>query len=147
MTSNPGILYRAAACIICFALFVVSAPAQSTELSNDKLTLTVAAIGGKFTKISLREGDGISPIAANGHFLALDGFGAASDEEQALGMPFHGEANRREMKVVASNASGPIRVLTMQSSLPLAQETLTRTIQLADGENIIYVTSQLESLL
>ena len=41
--------------------------------------------------------------------------------EQALGMPFHGEANRREMKVVASNTSGPVRVLTLQSTLPLAR--------------------------
>jgi hypothetical protein len=117
------------------------------ELSNDKLTLTVAAMGGKFTKLVMREGDGTSPIHTIGHFLALDGFGAASEEEQALGMPFHGEANRREMKVVASNTSGPVRVLTLQSTLPLAQETLTRTMQLIDGENIVYVTSQLESAL
>jgi hypothetical protein len=38
-------------------------------------------------------------------------------------------------------------VLTLQSTLPLAQETLTRTMQLIDGENIVYVTSQLESAL
>jgi hypothetical protein len=137
--------------VVCFVLSAVCALAQTAEpamdLSNDKLTLTVAAMGGKFTKLVMREGDGTSPIHTIGHFLALDGFGAASEEEQALGMPFHGEANRREMKVVASNTSGPVRVLTLQSTLPLAQETLTRTMQLVDGENIVYVTSQLESAL
>jgi len=35
----------------------------------------------------------------------------------------------------------------MQSVLPLAQETLTRTIEAADGESVIYVTSRLESAL
>jgi hypothetical protein len=35
----------------------------------------------------------------------------------------------------------------MQTSLPLAQETLVRTLQLADGENVVYVTSQLENLV
>jgi len=137
--------------VVCFVLAAVCALAQTAapamDLSNDKLTLTVAAMGGKFTKLVMREGDGTNPIHTIGHFLALDGFGAASDEEQALGMPFHGEANRREMKVVASNTSGPVRVLTLQSTLPLAQETLTRTMQLVDGENIVYVTSQLESAL
>ena len=137
--------------VVCFVLSAVYALAQTAapgmDLSNDKLTLTVAAMGGKFTKLVMREGDGTSPIHTIGHFLALDGFGAASEEEQALGMPFHGEANRREMKVVASNTSGPVRVLTLQSTLPLAQETLTRTMQLVDGENIVYVTSQLESAL
>ena len=139
------------AAVVCFVLSAVCALAQTAapgmDLSNDKLTLTVAAMGGKFTTLVMREGDGTSPIHTIGHFLALDGFGAASEEEQALGMPFHGEANRREMKVVASNTSGPVRVLTLQSTLPLAQETLTRTMQLVDGENIVYVTSQLESAL
>jgi hypothetical protein len=40
-----------------------------------------------------------------------------------------------------------MRLITMQSVLPLAQETLTRTVEAADGENIFYVTSRLESAL
>jgi hypothetical protein len=82
-----------------------------------------------------------------GHFLALDGFGAPSDQERALGMPFHGEASRQPVKIIAKRDSGPVHLITMLSVLPLAQETLTRTVEAADGENVIYVTSRLESAL
>ena len=121
--------------------------AQSMELTNDRLSLTIGLTGGKFTKLLLRDGEAVSPIATIGHFLALDGFGAASEQEQALGMPFHGEANRQVMKVIASHEAGPVHLVTLQSKLPLAQEILTRTFQMADGESVVYVTSQLESLL
>ena len=148
MTNTRGVLACFVLTVVCALAQTAAPPAAPTiDLSNDKLTLSVSAMGGKFTKLTLRDGDGLSPIHAIGHFLALDGFGAASEEEQALGIPFHGEANRREMKVVASNTSGRTRVLTLQSTLPIAQETLTRTMQLTEGENIVYVTSQLESAL
>ena len=117
-------------------------------LSNDKLELTIGTTGGRFMKLLLRGAAPLSPLASpNGHFLALDGFGAASEQEQALGMPFHGEANRQMIKVIAVPAAGPAHTIRWQSSLPLAQETLTRTVEMADGENVVYVTSQLESAL
>ncbi len=40
-----------------------------------------------------------------------------------------------------------MRSVTLQIVLQLAQETLTRTIEVADGENVVYVTSELESAL
>ena len=116
-------------------------------LANDKLQLAIGTTGGRFSKIVLRDEEQLSPLAAIGHFLALDGFGAPSDQERALGMPFHGEASRQPVKIIAMRDSGPMRLITMQSVLPLAQETLTRTVEAADGENIIYVTSRLESAL
>ena len=139
---------------VCFGLLLVSVgpvPAQQAQssivLGNDKLELTISTTGGRFSKLVLRDGEPLSPIATIGHFLALDGFGAPSEQEQSLGMPFHGEANRQTIKVVASHDAGPVHLITMQSALPLAQETLTRTVQVADGESVIYVTSQLESAL
>ena len=116
-------------------------------LANDKLELTIGSTGGRFSKLVMREGQPLSPIASIGHFLALDGFGAPSEQEQALGMPFHGEANRQAVRIVATHDSGPVHLVTMESMLPLAQETLTRTVEIADGENVIYVTSELESAL
>ena len=93
----------------------------------------------------LRDGDPLSPLAAMGHFLALDGFGSPSEQEHALGMPFHGEASKQRVKIVARQDSGSTHILTVESVLPLAQETLTRTIEATNGENVIYVTSRLES--
>ncbi len=123
------------------------APQPSVTLANDKLQLTIGLNGGRFLRLELRQGDPISPLAAMGHFLALDGFGTPSEEERAAGMPGHGEANRVPVKVISSNEAGPVRSVTLQSQLPLAQETLTRTVEIAGGENVVYVTSELESAL
>ena len=105
--------------VIVLASFVPSVLAQQARpvvLANDKLAFTVSPTGGRFNKIVMKDGDSISPIAAIGHFLALDGFGAPSAEEQALGMPFHGEANRRSFEVIATNGSTPPRLVSPQSS-------------------------------
>jgi len=127
---------------------LLAAQPASTVLANDKLELTISLTGGTFTKLLIRQGEPLSPLAAPlGHFLALDGFGAPSAEEGAAGMPFHGEASRASAKVVARRESGPVRSVTLQLSLPLAQETLTRTVEMADGENVVYVTSELASAI
>jgi hypothetical protein len=116
-------------------------------VANARIEVTVGLRGAPLLRVVLRQGEPLSPLATMGHFLALDGFGGPSAEEQAAGMPFHGEASRLPMKVTASSDSGPLRSLTLQGSLPLAQETLTRTVELAEGENVVYVTSELESAL
>ena len=134
-----------------FLLFTIEGSAQQAPrppamvLANDRLELTVQGAGGTFSKLLLRDGEPVSPLASIGHFLALDGFGAPSQQEQAAGMPFHGEASKQIFKLVESQSSGPVRSLVLQATLPLAQEKLTRTIEMMDGENVVYVTSDLES--
>jgi len=116
-------------------------------LANDKLELTIGTAAGRFSRLVLRDGEPLSPFAAMGHFLALDGFGTPSSEERAAGMANHGEAGQIPAKVIARQESGPVRSVTFQLWLPLAQETLTRTVEMAGGENVVYVTSELESAI
>jgi len=116
-------------------------------LSNDKIELTTLANGGGFAKLMLRDGDPISPFGAVRHTLALDGFGAPSPEEAAQGMPFHGEVSGQTFKILANHETGPLHSVVLQTVLPLAQEIFTRTIELPDGENVVRVTSDLDSLL
>ena len=116
-------------------------------LANDKLELTTLANGGSFSKLLLRGEEPLSPFGSATHMLALDGFGAPSPEEAAVGMPFHGEAGRQVFKIVATHESGPVHSLVIEAALTLAQEVFTRTIELADGESVVRVTSRLESLL
>ncbi|HMF76150.1 MAG TPA: hypothetical protein VK604_10855 [Bryobacteraceae bacterium] len=127
-----------------------SAPANATPplvLANDQLEFSISTMGGKFLKLQLRGSEPLNPFHTIGHFLALDGFGAPSSQEQAAGMPFHGEASRQPVDILSRHDSGPVHSIVMQSFLPLAQEKLTRTIELADGENIIHVSSEVESAL
>ena len=117
------------------------------ELENERLAFTIGLNGGRFLRLVIKDAETLSPFAAMGHFLALDGFGAPSKEEQAAGMPFHGEASRVTAELVSFNPAGAVRSAVLRSRLPLAQEILTRTIEIASTENVVYVTSELESEL
>ena len=136
---------------VCGLLIVMAVPGQQPPrptdlvLTNDRLELTIQGTGGTFAKLLLRDGAPLSPLANMGHFLALDGFGSPSAEERSAGMPFHGETSRQVVKVIASQYSGPVRSIVLESMLPLAQETLTRTVEMVEGENVVYVTSDLQS--
>jgi hypothetical protein len=120
---------------------------KTVVLANDKLALTINLNGATLARVVIKDDPALSPLATMGHFLALDGFGAPSDAEGKAGMPFHGEASHQTFKIIASNDSGKQHTVTMQTTLPLAQETLTRNSQIVDDEKVIYVTSLLESAL
>jgi hypothetical protein len=124
----------------------VQQPPKSIVLANDKIALTIDLTGARLSRVIMNEGPPLSPLASMGHFLALDGFGEASAAESAAGMPFHGEASHQLFRIIG-NGSGKSHLITMQSTLPLAQETLTRTAEMVDGENLVYVTSLLENAL
>lgn len=122
-----------------------SAGAPDIVLGNDTIELTISPTGGTFLKLVLREGEPLSPLAKMGHFLALDGFGAPSAEERTTGMPFHGEASKTAVAATAAKLSGDVRSVTLESRLPLAQEIFTRTVEIVEGESIVYVSSRLAS--
>ncbi len=138
---------------------------QALLLSNDKLELTILAQGGAFANLVLRDdAEKLSPLwnpvrmareagqkppsgFALGHFVCVDGFGPVSREEQAAGMPGHGEAHAQPWQLRSSEKKGSTTTLAFSTSLPLVQELFTRIVRLADGENVIYVESELENLL
>jgi len=131
-------------------------------LRNDRIELTVLTRGATLANLILRDdaeklspywntdralkpnGPLPSPRASSvGHFLCLDGFGAPSEEEAAAGIPFHGEASKQQFETV----SGTVSTIRLKARLPLAQEDITRTITLLDGENVVYVNTEVENLL
>ena len=134
-------------------------------LSNDKLELAILKQGGSIIRVLLQVDAGkINPFGNPemfpnvpeerklqgpqvGHFVCVDGFGAASAEERKAGMPMHGEAHQRPWEVVSSTKQGATTTVTFRAQLPLVHETLVRTLHLVDGENVVYVDSELESHL
>jgi hypothetical protein len=117
-------------------------------LSNDRIELSVARTGAALRNLVLRDDRArLSPLwKSMGHFLCLDGFGAPSKEEDAAGYPFHGEANHERFEIVSSGKSGAVFSLKLAAKLPLAQEAVTRTLQMVDGENVVYIETEVESL-
>lgn len=138
--------------------FSYSVPAQERVLldgrpvfviSNDKLTLNVRSEGGAMVKMVLNDDpDAVNPMHASlGHFVCVDGFGPVSLEERKAGLPMHGEAHRVTWEVVSSERMKGTATVAFSATLPIVQEVLRRTIRMVDGENVVYVESELENLL
>src|SRR5256885_14015538 len=123
-------------------------------LSNDKLEITLTTLGSTLASIVLSEDPAkLNPLwdpvriareqgremtfnGSSGHFVCVDGFGPASPEERSAGMPMHGEAH------VTQFATSPVResngsAVTFTATLPIVQESLTRTYRIVNGENIV----------
>ena len=134
-------------------------------LSNGVVELTVLPLGGVFAAVTLRDDpETVNPLwdalradreagrplrnnGVLGHFACVDGFGPASSQEAKAGMPMHGEAHTLPWSTVSAGRTGKRTQLVQTVLLPRAQQNLTRTIEIADGENVIAVQSRLENLL
>ncbi len=133
--------------MLTMALFLAATP--SVTVANDKLELTVMTDGGALSSLVRKDDPArTNPLwegfggTGRGHFTCVDGFGGGSAEEKAAGLPGHGEAHRLPWQTQADRNK-----LTQTVKLPVVQETLTRTIELVDGESVVYVHNQLESHL
>lgn len=136
----------------------------SVVVSTAKLQFTIMKQGSPLASVTLTDDpEKLSPLwnpmrmarelgrpvaydGGAGHFVCVDGFGSPSSEEKAAGLPFHGEAHT-ETFAVHSARQGSSTVMTLTARLPLTQEKFTRTFRIIDGENVIHVESELESLL
>ena len=135
------------------------------KLTNGKLELITLEKGASFASLTLTEdGEKMNPLwepirmarelgqkgtfgDSIGHFVCVDGFGGTSPEEQAAGLQGHGEAHRQVFQVKSFEKKDGVTTLVLTAELPILRENFTRTIRMADGENVVYVTSRLESLL
>jgi hypothetical protein len=134
-------------------------------LSNDKLELTVLPEGGGMVQLTLAgDAEKVSPLwnpyriareaalnrpmgFARGHFVCLDGFGPASAEERAAGLMNHGEAYTLPWELTSYQKQAGTVTAAFSVTLPLVQERFSRTFRMIDGENVVWVDSELENLL
>ena len=82
-----------------------------------------------------------------GHFVCVDGFGPVSQEEQAAGLPGHGEAHTQPWETRSSEKSRKYRHHNALDQTPAGAGAFHPNIRLVNGENVIYIESQLENLL
>lgn len=117
-------------------------------IANDMLTLTMRSIGGAMVQLFMKDDpDKLNPLDGLGHFVCVDGFGPVSAEERAAGLPGHGEAHRVSWEMRSAEKKDGTLTVRFTATLPLVQETFRRTIRMVDGERVIYIESELESLL
>ena len=133
-------------------------------LANGKLELSITLKGSTLANLVLLDDpQKLSPLwnpirmarelgqkhpfdGGGGHFICVDGFGAPSAEEHAAELPFHGEAHA-QMYAVHSGREGASTAVTLTAMLPIVEEVFTRTFRAVDGENVVSVETELESLL
>ena len=138
---------------------------ESIVLESDVLRLQILTTGGPFVDFILRDDpERLSPMWAPlraaaeagaevraggfvGHFICVDGFGPASAEEREAGLPMHGEAYTLPWTTVSRSKEAGVTSLTQTVELPLAHESLSRTVKLVDGENVVYVHNELSNQL
>jgi hypothetical protein len=137
---------------------------SGTLLDNGRIELVTLDKGGAFVRLTLKEDPKkINPMwdpirmaretrtpsrfgSSLGHFVCVDGFGPASPDEQKAGLQGHGEAHRLAWERTSAGRSGNRLHAAYRVALPLVQEVFTRRVELVDGEQVVYVDSELESL-
>jgi hypothetical protein len=142
-------------------LTVYNRPAVQVE--NGQLEVAILKQGGAMLRIRIQgDAQGISPFGNPelvpsvpdnrklmgpmvGHFVCVDGFGPPSKEEAAAGLPMHGEAYLQPWRQVSAEQAGGITTVRFAVDLPKSQETFTRSLQMVQGESVIYVDSELAS--
>ena len=132
-------------------------------VGNDKLEVAIVKQGGSMLRLQI-QGDpqGISPFGNPelvpgvpdnrklngpmvGHFVCVDGFGPPSKDEAAAGLAMHGEAYLQPWRLVSAEKQAGLVTVKFTVDLPKFQETFARTLQMVDGENVIYIDSELTS--
>ena len=126
---------------------------NEVRLDNGHMRVTLLPNGARISSAILADDKtGLNPLwdpgpkhtaPGIGHFVCLDGFGSPSAEERAAGFPGHGEAVRTPFEVQSQSAES----LVLSTTLPLAQERVTRTFRLPKGGNALWVRTKVESLL
>lgn len=136
----------------------------SVTLTSDKVKLTLMVKGSTLASIVLQDDpEKLNPLwnpmrmarelgqsphfdGGAGVFVCVDGFGPPSAEEQAAGLPMHGEAHTRTFDV-KSHREGSTTSVTMSADLPIVHELFTRTFRIVDHENVVSVDSELDNQL
>src|ERR1035438_6831928 len=132
-------------------------------VANDKLEVAIVKQGGSMLRIQIQgDAEGISPFGNPelvpsvpdnrkltgpmvGHFVCVDGFGSPSRSEAAAGLAMHGEAYLQPWKLVSAEKQAGVATVKFTVDLPKFQETFARSLQIVDGENVIYIDSELTS--
>ncbi|KPL10498.1 MAG: hypothetical protein AMS26_21395 [Bacteroides sp. SM23_62] len=126
-------------------LFSYFLSAQTVTLDNGIAKMGISLNGGVITEFSLNA-MALNPIHEYGHFICFDRWGPSSPEDQALGIPHHGEAS----KISWVLDQEPILkeghyFAEMSCSLPIVKLGLNRKIYLNETSPVIKVVEEISN--
>ena len=120
-----------------------SLTAQTVSLDNGKARMEVSMNGGVIRKMSLKAID-LNPIHQYGHFICFDRWGPSSPEDQALGIPWHGNGSKvswtlQERPVLI----GEYYYTEMSCLLPVVKLGMNRKIYLDRNSSVFRVVEEI----
>jgi hypothetical protein len=129
--------------VLAVFITVTKLSSQTVTLDNGTASMNISLKGGLITEMSLNSMD-LNPIHQYGHFLCFDRWGPSSPEDQALGIPFHGNAS----KVTWTLHEGPVMKEThvfaeMSCLLPIVKLGLNRKIYLDRNSSVFKVVEEI----
>lgn len=106
------------------------------DLANAAVLLQVKARGAAISNLRARADDS-DWLAPDGHYLCFDRWGPVTEDESALGIPFHGEAAHQDWRL--TTAGGP--AVQASTALPVTGWTVRREVTLAAAAPVFKVTT------
>jgi hypothetical protein len=123
-----------------------SLSAQTLTLDNGIARMDISLRGGVITAFRLNT-MALNPIHQYGHFICFDRWGPSSPEDQALGIPQHGEASR--ISWVLDESPVPRAgsyYAEMSCTLPIIKLGLNRKIYLNQTSSVFKVVEEISNL-
>jgi hypothetical protein len=145
-TPRAGTFEGEDATILSHGCLELTVPTQGSVIANIVMTDKSERLSPLWNPLRLARESGRDPqfTGVFGHFVCVDGLGQPSAEERAAGLPQHSEAHVTRFAVNKDVGGNSV---SLSATLPIVQETFSRSFHMAPDENIIYVDSQLENLM
>lgn len=150
--------------IFCKTCLFASQSRPILSMQGEAVQLVIDLGGGSISDFRLGE-DGLNPLKwdswhfkpdsvlesplaprSMGHFLCLDRWGPATENEAEMGMGWHGEASRSwwSIRQAPTHVDGRVQA-QMAATLPLAGLEVLRTIRLHDDQPIFTVREEVKN--
>jgi hypothetical protein len=119
--------------------------AQTVTLDNGIAKMNISLSGGIIRELSLHS-VAVNPMHEYGHFICFDRWGPSSPEDQALGIPFHGEGSN----VTWTLQQEPVHredhyFAEISCFLPIVQLGLDRKIYLDEDSPVFRVEEEISN--
>lgn len=138
-------MYRSYFLLLINLLIAYSLAAQTVTLDNGIAKMNISLSGGVITELSLNNID-INPIHQYGHFICFDRWGPSSPEDQALGIPFHGNASKLTWTVHQEPVLRDGHYFAeMSCFLPIVKLGLNRKIYLNGNSSVFKVIEEISN--
>jgi hypothetical protein len=129
--------------ILTAFLFLNLLSAQTVTLDNGIAKMKISLNGGVITEVSLNAVD-LNPIHEYGHFICFDRWGPSSPEDEAQGIPFHGEASKLSWTLhQGPELNEGLYSAEMSCTLPIVKLGLKRKIYLGNHSSVFKVVEEI----